>query len=175
MPLSDSVALSPLSEAQLRSIAAGDVVSVAGLVVAAGALPPPHVALRSLHQLEAGCPPQWALPLNIVDVPGQRVVGGCTFKGFPISGSVEIGYGVAPSCQGRGYATAAVRQLLDAAARSRVVEEVFALISHANTASAAVVTRAGFSKGPTVMDEDGESVVRWHWRCGTAAVRRHAP
>ena len=161
----DSVVLTPLSEAQLRSIADGDSVSFPGFVVADGALPPPHVALRSLHHLEAGCPPEWALPLHIVDARRQTVVGGCTFKGLPISGSVEIGYGIAPSCQRRGFASAAVRQLLVSAARSGMVSEVFALISNDNVASASVVAQAGFSRGPTVLDAYGESVVRWHWQC----------
>ncbi len=161
----DAVVLTPLSEAQLRSIAHGDSVSIPGFVIADCALPPPHVALRSLHHLEGGCPPEWALPLHIVDARRQTIVGGCTFKGLPIFGSVEIGYGIAPSCQRRGFASAAIRQLLVFAARSGMVSEVFALISNDNVASAAVVARTGFSRGPTVLDTDGESVVRWHWQC----------
>lgn len=162
----DHIVFAPLSESQLRRIALRDPVSIPGYVVADGALPPPHVAQRSLQHLQAGCPPEWALPLYVVDAPGKTIVGGCTFKGLPVSGSVEIGYGIAPTCQGRGFASAAVRHLLLSAARSGLVREVFALISSDNVASATVVTRAGFTRGPTVLDSDGESVVRWHWQGG---------
>lgn len=165
MQTPDLVVLVPLTEAQLRCIVDGDPVSVPGFVAADCALPPPHVALRSLRYLEAGCPPEWALPLHIVDAPRQTIVGGCTFKGLPVLGSVEIGYAIAPSCQRRGFASAAVQQMLVSAARSGIVGEVFALISNDNVASATVVARAGFSRGPTVLDANGESVVRWHWRC----------
>lgn len=164
--MSDEIVLSRMSETQLRCIIEGATPIIPGYVVADGALPPRHVAERSLQHLEAGHPPEWALPLHIVDASRQTVVGGCTFKGLPISGSVEIGYGIAPSCQGRGYASAAVRQLLLSATRSGLVREVFALISSDNLASAAVVSRAGFTRGPAVLDSDGETVVRWHWRCG---------
>lgn len=39
-------------------------------------------------------------------------VGGIGFKGVPQDGSVEIGYGLAPSARGHGYATEALRALL---------------------------------------------------------------
>lgn len=160
-----NIALTTLSAEQLSCISAGDSLSIAGHAIADGALPPPHVVTRSLHQLAAGCSPDWALPFNIVDTSSHLIVGGCGFKGFPSSGSVEIGYRIAPACQGRGHATAAVRHLLAIAALSGLVREVFALISHDNFASAAVVTKAGFTKGRTVNDHDGESVARWHWLC----------
>ena len=160
-----SIQLVPMSAAQLREIAAGAAVSIPGLAVAEGALPPPQVALRVLRRLELGCAAEWVLPLMIVDAQSRTIVGGCTFKGLSVSGCVEIGYGIAPSRQRRGYASAAVRQLLDRAAASGQVREVFALIAPDNAASASVVAGAGFAEGPCIIDEDGERVVRWTFRC----------
>lgn len=160
-----SIRLIPMSVAQLTAIVAGRAVSIPGLAVAEGALPPPHVALRALRGLELGYSPEWLMPLMIVDAARETVVGGCTFKGLSASGCVEIGYGIAPSRQRRGYASAAIRQLLDRAAGSGQVREVFALIVPDNAASASVVARAGFSEGPCIIDEDGERVVRWTFRC----------
>jgi ribosomal-protein-alanine N-acetyltransferase len=161
----DSVVLIPMTEAQVQCIAAGVTPQDDALTFVAGALPPTHVALRSLRQWSTGCPSHWALPFHIADASGQRVVGGCTFKGKPVRGAVEIGYGVAPDCRGHGYATKAIERLQDLATRSGEVREVFALISVDNFASKAVVSRAGFAQGSIVTDEDGERVERWHWRC----------
>lgn len=159
------IALSRLTEEELRAIAAGDTSAVASRPVAKAALPPAHVAARALHQLAGGCPAEWALPFHIVDVASGQVVGGCTFKGLPREGAVEIGYGIAPSCQGRGYASEAVRRLLAMAAASGTVSELYALIAPDNAASAAVVAKAGFIQGPALVDHDGEHVVRWQVRC----------
>lgn len=43
-------------------------------------------------------------------------VGGVGFKGQPDGGVVEIGYGLAPSARGHGYATEALRALMQIAA-----------------------------------------------------------
>lgn len=164
----DCVAFIPIPESCLRLIASGQRVALPGLVIADGALPPPHVATRSLSLLEAGCPPEWAIPLNIVDGSQRMVVGGFGFKGQPLSGVVEIGYAVAPSCHRRGFATAAVRHAQAVAFRSGTAREVLALVAPGNVASASVLARSGFTMGPEIIDAYGERVVRWHWACETA-------
>jgi [ribosomal protein S5]-alanine N-acetyltransferase len=126
-----------------------------------GALPPPHVARRALDQLEAGVPAFWCVPFLIVVRPAGTVVGGCTFKGRPSNGDVEIAYGVARSMRGRGIAGAAVAQLLRLAATDGSVRQVVAEVLPSNVGSSKVVSRLGFTARGTFVDTDGEIVVRW--------------
>ena len=131
-----------------------------------GALPPPHVAARSLEQLRTGTPPFWCAPFMIVAADSSAILGGCRFKGIPISGSVEIGYGVAVSERGRGVATAAVETLLGLAAANGATQVVAHIVPD-NVASAKVVSRLGFSSGHPILDQDGETVVPWSYQIGT--------
>ena len=69
---------------------------------------------------------QWGLPsrhrrerratavgyYRITRLADGRAVGGIGFKGQPDGGCVEIGYGLAPSARGHGYAAEAVVALL---------------------------------------------------------------
>jgi RimJ/RimL family protein N-acetyltransferase len=70
-------------------------------------------------------------------------VGGIGFKGRPDGGSVEIGYGLAPSARGHGYAAEAVVALL-AIAVEHGVSRVVADTTPDNIASQRTLTRAGF-------------------------------
>jgi len=126
-----------------------------------GALPPPHVADRALKQLEAGVPAFWCAPFLIVARPEGTILGGCTFKGMPSNGDVEIAYGIAKSMRGRGIASAAVAQLVKLAAADGSVRQVVAEILPSNTGSSKVVARLGFKARGTFVDTDGETVVRW--------------
>jgi ribosomal protein S18 acetylase RimI-like enzyme len=161
------VELVQMELSQLRDTAEGKcAVFPSGVEIAEGALPPPRAAFRCLAALADGCPLVWGLPFAAL-VPSLRlVVGAVTFKGPPISGSVEIGYGVSPAHRGNGYGTAMIKHLLRHAAVSGQVREVVALVAPDNAASAQVVSRAGFACGETIIDTDGESVVRWSWACG---------
>jgi RimJ/RimL family protein N-acetyltransferase len=79
-------------------------------------------------------------------------VGGAGFLGGPDEdGGVTIGYGLAPAARGQGYATEAVRALLEFA-RSQGVRRVRADTDHDNTASQHVLTRAGLA----LVAEDAE-------------------
>ena len=70
-------------------------------------------------------------------------IGGIGFFGPPDEhGSVTIGYGLAPSVRGKGYASEALRELL-LFARARGVASVEADTSHDNIASQRVMTAAG--------------------------------
>jgi len=131
---------------------------------AEGALPPPHVADRALQQLADGVPAFWCAPFLIVAKPEGTILGGCTFKGTPSNGEVEIAYGVAKPARGRGVATAAIGQLLKLAAADRSVRQVIAEILPSNIASSKVVSRLGFTAGETFVDTDGETVLRWTLR-----------
>lgn len=74
-----------------------------------------------------------------------RAVGGIGFKESPADGTVEIGYGLAPSARGHGYAAEAVAALLAVAARHGV-HRVLADTDPENTASRRTLERAGFTR-----------------------------
>lgn len=80
-----------------------------------------------------------------------RAVGGAGFKGQPHDGSVEIGYGLAPSARGHGYAAEAVIALLAIAAGHRL-SRVIADTALDNIASQRTLIRAGFR----LVGADGE-------------------
>lgn len=72
-----------------------------------------------------------------------KAVGGIGFKRHPDDGCVEIGYGLAPSARGHGYAAEALTALLHLAAEhglSRVVADT----TGDNVASRRTLERAGF-------------------------------
>ncbi len=73
------------------------------------------------------------------------LIGGTSFHGQPRERAVEIGYGLATSKRGHGYATEACCAMLAAAFASGRVDRVEAETDHDNLASKAVLKRAGFS------------------------------
>jgi RimJ/RimL family protein N-acetyltransferase len=70
-------------------------------------------------------------------------VGGIGFKGQPDRGCIEIGYGLAPSARGHGYAAEAVIALLTVAADHGIVR-LIADTTLDNIPSQRTLTRAGF-------------------------------
>jgi RimJ/RimL family protein N-acetyltransferase len=70
-------------------------------------------------------------------------IGGLGFKGQPDDGCVEIGYGLAPSARGHGYAAEAVIALLTVASDHGLVR-VIADTTLDNVASQRTLIRAGF-------------------------------
>jgi RimJ/RimL family protein N-acetyltransferase len=80
---------------------------------------------------------------RITRLADGRATGGLGFKGQPDGGDVEIGYGLAPSARGHGYAAEAVIALLTVAA-DHGLSRVFADTTLDNIASQRTLTRAGF-------------------------------
>jgi RimJ/RimL family protein N-acetyltransferase len=74
-----------------------------------------------------------------------QAIGGIGFKGKPEHGSVEIGYGLAPSARGHGYAAEAAAALLTVASRHGL-DRVVADTDRANVASQRTLERAGFTR-----------------------------
>ena len=73
-----------------------------------------------------------------------RFVGGIGLKGLPKDGAIEIGYGLAPSARGRGYAREAVLALCTASERAGV--RVYAETDTGNVASECVLDACGFTR-----------------------------
>ena len=72
-----------------------------------------------------------------------RAVGGIGFKGRPDGGCAEIGYGLAPSARGHGYAAEALIGLMTVAADHGLLR-VIADTTLDNTASQRTLIPAGF-------------------------------
>ncbi|MEZ0065827.1 RimJ/RimL family protein N-acetyltransferase [Streptacidiphilus sp. MAP12-20] len=92
--------------------------------------------------------PPWGLYV-IVRAADDRAIGGIGFHGPPgATGEVELGYELAPTARGAGYATEAVRALAALALDSPEVNVVNARTTSANEASQAVLRRCGFALVP---------------------------
>ena len=81
---------------------------------------------------------------QVVETSSGLVVGGVGFHGPPKGGEAEIGYGIVPSRQGRGYATEVVRTLVSLALNMPEVVGVIASTDAGNVASQRVLEKAGF-------------------------------
>jgi [ribosomal protein S5]-alanine N-acetyltransferase len=153
------IRLVPIPAAHLSAMARGEVPAELLPNVLADGLPPPHVAQRVLGHLAAGKSTVWVSMYYVLDADGCCVAG-CGFKDIPRERQVEVGYGVATARRGRGYASAALLELLRIAAASGEVDVVNANIAPENAASMKVARRAGFVPGETVF-EDTERLVVW--------------
>ena len=140
-----------------------------GLTPVAGYLAFPEALAPTVDALEAGVDPAWFAHL-LVDPGAGEVVGFGGFTGPPVDGEVEVGYSVAPSRQGCGHATAAVRTWT-AAAAARGVRRVVAHTLAEQNASTTVLARCGFRRvGEPFETEDG-TVWRWERELGADDAR----
>lgn len=103
----------------------------------------------------------WRSPRLIV--VNKQIVGMCSFKSPPtVDSKVEIGYGVIPSQQKRGFATEAVKLLLQEAFSITEIKVVIAHTDPLNRSSQRVLEKNEFSRvGSKVDPEDGEV---WIWQ-----------
>ncbi|HEX5995825.1 MAG TPA: GNAT family N-acetyltransferase [Jiangellales bacterium] len=86
-------------------------------------------------------------PLQLVDRDTGLVIGGIGYFGPPdADGKVELGYGVAPEVEGRGYATEALRGLLIWAFGTGRVRRAVADTTHDNVGSQRVMEKAGMRR-----------------------------
>lgn len=83
---------------------------------------------------------------QVVERASGLVVGGIGFFGPPRDAEVEIGYGIVPSRQGRGYATEALRAMIAMAWADARVRTVVAGTDPGNAASQRVLGKAGFRR-----------------------------
>lgn len=82
----------------------------------------------------------------IVRLDDGLVVGDVGFHAPPDArGALEIGYGLAASARGQGYASRAVRLLCAAAFTNSAVSTIIATTTADNPASIAVLERCGFT------------------------------
>ncbi len=87
----------------------------------------------------------WAVRLMALRVSARVMVGHVGFHGPPdLRRAVEMGYTVLPSYRRRGYATEAVRGLMDWAVRDQGIRRFRLSISPTNVASLALASRLRF-------------------------------
>ncbi len=95
---------------------------------------------------------EWGLFVLVRREDG-RAVGAMGFHGVPDDeGRAEVGYDLAPSARGHGYATEALNALSEWALARDDVDLLYAAIEHTNTPSQGVATRAGYTRA-TVEEE----------------------
>lgn len=98
--------------------------------------------------------PEWGVFVLVRREDG-KAVGGMGFHGAPDEdGRAEVGYDLAPSARGRGYATEALGALSEWALARDDVRLLMATIEETNRASQAVVTRAGYSRATVEEQRD---------------------
>lgn len=94
----------------------------------------------------------------VVEPVLEQVVGICGYKGPPgPDGGVEIAYGTFPPYEGKGYATAAARELLIRARAPRVRAHT---LPEAN-ASIRILSKLGFTLAGEVQDPEDGPLWRW--------------
>jgi len=115
-------------------------------------------------QLQSATEPDpWKIGFAIVHKIDRIVMGMCGFTAPPDSdGVVEIGYGIAPSYQGSGYASEAAQALVNFASRDARVRTARAHTFAQNNASTRVLEKSGFKKCGEAVDPETNAPV-WRW------------
>ena len=120
---------------------------------------PPGV-LEMLSELAGAIRPHFS-PAAWLVVEEDEVVGLCSIARMPERGDIHIGYGVAPTRQGRGAATGAIAALLDWGRRDPRVVALSAETGVGNLASQRVLERNGFVRMTERVDEEDGPVICW--------------
>lgn len=100
----------------------------------------------------------WYAPWEMVRNDGGESIGDVDFKGPAKNHAVEIGYGVQPAYEGRGYTTEAVQAMTKWAFSQKDVVFVEAETAPDNKASQRILEKCGFVPDGT-MGEEGPRFV----------------
>ena len=91
----------------------------------------------------------------------NMLVGNCGYKGPPLNGVVEIGYEVAESYRGNGFATEMAKALIDYAYSFPEVTMIIAHTLPFENHSVSVLRKCGFEYAGAI--EDPEDGLIWKW------------
>lgn len=98
-----------------------------------------------------------------VDRRKGALIGNGGYSGEPNqAGEVEVGYEVAPAYRNLGYASEAVRALVDNALQDSEVTAVIAHTLAVENASVQVLRKVGFQWDGEMVSEDAGAI--WRWR-----------
>lgn len=119
--------------------------------------------VRMAEALEWGAPPDGFSCWYVVLRDEGRVIGTAGFKGGPVSGRVDIGYGLLEAYHRRGLGPEAVRALVDWAFRDARVERIVAETLPQLRPSIRVMEKLGFEFVGAVATGHGgeENVVQY--------------
>ncbi|WP_042220793.1 GNAT family N-acetyltransferase [Oceanobacillus manasiensis] len=112
----------------------------------------PHIAmyLEELKKDESSL--GWGVWL-VIDRQTNKIIGDMGFKGKPdLDKSVEIGYGITPTEQNKGYATEALHRIIEWAFNSNMVNTISAECLVGNTSSIKVLEKLKMQK---IQEVDG--------------------
>lgn len=158
----NALVLLPASAAHLAALIDGDAwfERAFGIEVVPGYVEFDGALRHALDQITAGgVDPRWMTHL-FIHREDFALVGLGGYKGPPANGTVEIGYGIAPSYRGRGLATAAAGSLVEIA-RRRNVDRVIAHTLARSNPSTRVLRSLGFRRIRELRDPDVGPVWRW--------------
>ena len=156
--------------ALVRSV--GDFENIAGLRVADGIrnqlLSASPNFLAGLQVAKQSDP--WQFGFAVIHKIDNVLIGMGGFPGPPDSeGVAEIAYGIAPSYQGKGYATEVANALIDYASREKSVRLLRAHTLAETNASTRVLEKCGFKKvRETIAPENNLPVWRWERSISTS-------
>jgi RimJ/RimL family protein N-acetyltransferase len=104
-------------------------------------------------------------PASWLIVEEGELVGMCSITRVPNNGAVDIGYGIAPTRQGRGIATRAIGAVTQWAAADDRISSVTAETAVDNIASQNVLKRNGFVLTGERIDEEDGMLLCWRFAC----------
>jgi RimJ/RimL family protein N-acetyltransferase len=153
------IEIKPATLAWMEALTEGDRVFTErfGIPVVPGWAGFPEAVSVALDGLRSSASGVWGTHLFF---DNGELVGFGGWKGPPHEGSVELGYAVAPARQGRGIATAVVRELVARAGRAGVGVVVAHTLPD-ESASTTVLHRCGFARVGDVLDPDAGLVWRF--------------
>lgn len=126
-----------------------------GFKAAEGGVLPPEFVQGWIEKVRAR--PEW---IGVWAIEDGLIIGSGGFKGAPEDGWVEIGYGVAPSVEGRGVGTAICAALVEYAF-AHGAEQVIAHTLHEGLASQRILEKNGFVPMGEVIDPEDGRVLRF--------------
>ena len=105
----------------------------------------------------------WLFGFGVIHKIDNILIGMGGFPGPPDpEGVAEIAYGIAPSYQGKGYATEVANMLIDFASREESVRLLCAHTLAETNASTRVLQKCGFKKVSETVDPENNLPV-WRW------------
>ncbi|MCI1591232.1 GNAT family N-acetyltransferase [Heyndrickxia oleronia] len=112
----------------------------------------PHITMFLEKLREDSTQLGWGVWLVIIK-ENNTIIGDIGFKGKPNSeNTVEVGYGIIPSAQNKGYATESVKEIINWAFTNDDVDRVVAECLHDNIPSIKVLEKLNMNKIGTVND-----------------------
>jgi RimJ/RimL family protein N-acetyltransferase len=153
------LAIAPDELKRVRS--AGRMDECRGFAAAEPDILPGVIIEDAFSRFEAGEEWSWCAPRLFIEEERGLIVGAGSFRHAPRDGNVEIGYGVAASCAGRGLASQGAAMMIAEAFGRSEVEAVTAETAVANRASERVLEKNGFRRTGSRVDPEDGPVSQW--------------